>query len=100
MRRKGNCYDNAMMKSFWRTLKHELVYRRKFMTRNEATTAIFDYIEGFYITVPASTQPSASKVPPRLRIFPQLTHQPLSACPFYWGKPVSPARNLRAKTQA
>ena len=48
MSRKGNCYDNATMESFWSTLKHELVYRRKFMTRNEATTAIFDYIEGFY----------------------------------------------------
>ena len=48
MSRKGNCYDNATMESFWSTLKHELVYRRKFMTRNEATTAIFEYIEGFY----------------------------------------------------
>ena len=48
MSRKGNCYDNATMESFWSTLKHELVYRRKFMTRKEATTAIFDYIEGFY----------------------------------------------------
>ena len=48
MSRKGNCYDNATMESFWSTLKHELVYRRKFMTRNEAITAIFDYIEGFY----------------------------------------------------
>ena len=48
MSRKGNCYDNAAMESFWSTLKHELVYRRKFITRAEATTAIFDYIEGFY----------------------------------------------------
>ena len=48
MSRKGNCYDNAAMESFWSTLKHELVYRRKFATRAEATTAIFDYIEGFY----------------------------------------------------
>ena len=48
MSRKGNCYDNATMESFWSTLKHELVYRCKFQTRNEATTAIFDYIEGFY----------------------------------------------------
>jgi putative transposase len=36
------------MESFWSTLKHELVYRRKFMTRNEACTAIFAYMEGFY----------------------------------------------------
>lgn len=48
MSRKGNCYDNAAMESFWSTLKHELVFRRQFITRNEAITAIFDYIEGFY----------------------------------------------------
>jgi len=33
MSRKGNCYDNAAMESFWSTLKHELVYRRHFKTR-------------------------------------------------------------------
>ena len=36
MSRKGNCYDSATMESFLSTLKHELVYRRKFTTRNEA----------------------------------------------------------------
>jgi len=48
MSRKGNCYDNAVMESFWSTLKNELIYRRIFATRAEARTAIFDYIEGFY----------------------------------------------------
>lgn len=48
MSRRGNCYDNATMESFWSTLKHELIYRHRFATRNEATTAIFDYIESFY----------------------------------------------------
>jgi transposase InsO family protein len=48
MSRKANCYDNAAMESFWSTLKHELIYRHRFATRAEATTAIFDYIEGFY----------------------------------------------------
>jgi transposase InsO family protein len=48
MSRKANCYDNATMESFWSTLKLELVYRRKFATRAEARTAIFDYIETFY----------------------------------------------------
>jgi putative transposase len=48
MSRTGNCYDNATMEAFWSTLKLELVYRRHFATRHEATTAIFAYIEGFY----------------------------------------------------
>jgi len=48
MSRKANCYDNAAMESFWSTLKLELVYRRRFDTRAQATTEIFDYIETFY----------------------------------------------------
>ena len=48
MSRRGNCYDNAAMESFWSTLKQELVYRRSFVSRTEASAAIFDYIEGFY----------------------------------------------------
>jgi|SRR5580698_5882254 putative transposase len=48
MSRKGNCYDNATMESFWSTLKLELVYRSLFLTRAQARTQIFDYIEVFY----------------------------------------------------
>ena len=48
MSRKGNCYDNAAMESFWSTLKLELVYRRDFQTRAQARSEIFDYIELFY----------------------------------------------------
>jgi putative transposase len=48
MSRKGNCYDNAMMESFWSTLKMELVYRQSFATRQQAREAIFVYIETFY----------------------------------------------------
>lgn len=48
MSRRGNCYDNATMEAFWSTLKHELIYRRRFVTRDDATTAIFDYVECFY----------------------------------------------------
>ncbi len=48
MSRRGNCYDNATMESFWATLKLELVYRCRFDTRAQARTQIFDYIESFY----------------------------------------------------
>ena len=48
MSRKGNCYDNAFIESFWSSLKYELVYHRRLATFTEARTAIFDYIETFY----------------------------------------------------
>ena len=48
MSRKGNCYDNAFIESFWSTLKLELVYRRDFAHHQEARSEIFNYIETFY----------------------------------------------------
>ena len=48
MSRKGNCYDNAHIESFWSSLKYEVVYHRRFATRTEARSAVFDYIETFY----------------------------------------------------
>lgn len=48
MSRKGNCYDNAYAESFFHTLKVELVHRRRFKTRREATMALFEYIEVWY----------------------------------------------------
>jgi transposase InsO family protein len=48
---RGNCYDNAVMESFWGTLKNEWVHHQKYRTRSEARTDIFSYIEGFYNTV-------------------------------------------------
>lgn len=48
MSRKGNCYDNAAMESFWATLKNELVYRRTYRTREEARRSIFIWIETYY----------------------------------------------------
>ena len=48
MSRKGNCYDNAPMESFWGKLKQEWLYGRRFRTRAEAKAAIFEYIEVFY----------------------------------------------------
>ena len=48
MSRKGNCWDNAPMESFWGSLKNELVHHRQFATRNEAKREIVEYIEVFY----------------------------------------------------
>ena len=45
---KGNCYDNAMVETFFKTLKSELVWRTVFYTRQEADQAIGRYIDGFY----------------------------------------------------
>jgi len=48
MSRKGNCWDNAPMESFFHTLKTELVYHRDYLARDEARRDIFEYIEVFY----------------------------------------------------
>ena len=48
MSRKGTCWDNACVESFFVTLKRELVYHRRYVTRDEATQDIFEYIEVFY----------------------------------------------------
>jgi putative transposase len=48
MSRKANCYDNAVVESFFKTIKAELVREKAFGTKEEARTAIFEYIEIFY----------------------------------------------------
>jgi putative transposase len=48
MSRRGNCYDNAPMESFWGTLQQELVHHRHYATRREAMQEIREYIEVFY----------------------------------------------------
>jgi putative transposase len=45
---KGNCYDNSMVETFFKTLKSELVWRTAFQTRAEAQRALARYIDGFY----------------------------------------------------
>ena len=44
----GDCFDNAMVESFFATLECELLARRRFRTHDEARTAVFDWIESFY----------------------------------------------------
>ena len=48
MSRKGDCYDNAPMESFWGTLKNELIHHRHYKTREQAIREITEYIEVFY----------------------------------------------------
>jgi putative transposase len=45
---KGNCYDNAMVETVFKTIKSEMVWRTSFQTRRQAERAIGRYIDGFY----------------------------------------------------
>lgn len=48
MSRKGNCWDNSPMESFWGKMKYEWLYEQHFRTRDEARAAVFEYVEIFY----------------------------------------------------
>jgi putative transposase len=48
MSRKGNCWDNAVAESFFKTLKVELIYQNKYQTKQQAELSVFEYIETFY----------------------------------------------------
>ena len=45
---KCNCYDNAAVETFFKSLKAEVLWRQNWPTRRRAETAIFQYINGFY----------------------------------------------------
>jgi putative transposase len=44
---KGNCYDNSMVETFFKSLKAELIWRNRWETKRQAAGAIFQYINGF-----------------------------------------------------
>jgi putative transposase len=48
MSRRGDCWDNAAMESFFSTLKMERTNRKRYRTREHAKADVFDYIERFY----------------------------------------------------
>jgi len=48
MSRRGNCYDNAVVESFFGTLKTELIHHHTYATRHQARLALFEYLEVFY----------------------------------------------------
>ena len=45
---KGNCYDNAAVETFFKSLKAELIWRQTWPTRRQTEAAIYQYINGFY----------------------------------------------------
>lgn len=45
---KGNCYDNAIVETVFKTIKSELIWRTSFQTRHQADKSIGNYIDGFY----------------------------------------------------
>ncbi len=47
MSRKGNCWDNIVAESFFKSLKKECVYRNKYLTRKEAEMSVFQWMEGW-----------------------------------------------------
>jgi transposase InsO family protein len=86
MSRKGDCYDNAPMESFFHTLKTELVHQRHYATRAEAARDIFAYIEGFYNrTRRHSAIGYISPIEMELKA--------ASPCPFFRGKINGPDRD-------
>ena len=48
MSRKGNCHDNAVVESFFKSVKAEIPEHRKFKSREEARKELFEYVEVFY----------------------------------------------------
>jgi putative transposase len=50
MSRKGNCWDNAVAESFFKSLKTECRNRNKYQSFNSAESSVFQYIEAFYNT--------------------------------------------------
>ena len=56
--RRGNCYDNAPMESFWGRLKNEVMHHQRYATRADAKAAIQEYIEAF-TTASGATRASA-----------------------------------------
>jgi putative transposase len=48
MSRKGNCWDNVVAESFFKTLKSELIYHQEYKTIEQAKLAVFEYIEIWY----------------------------------------------------
>lgn len=69
MSRRGNCYDNAPMESFWGSLKNELIHQTQYKTREEARDAIVEYVEVFYNRIRRHTKLGSISSAEALRSF-------------------------------
>ena len=82
MGRRGNAYDNAVAESFFATLETELLDRNTYHTRNQARTAVFDFIEGFYnptrrhSTLGYQSPTNYERNPPTTPLNPQTENRP------------------------
>lgn len=86
MSRRGDCWDNSPVESFFKTLKTELVYHRRFKSRAEAKLEIFEYIEVFYNRLKAAFIPwlrESGRIREKIR---EPAKSCLSWCPFNRGK--------------
>ena len=82
MSRKGNCYDNATMESFFATLKTEVFDRQIAQTRRQAELLVFDYIETFYNPRRIHTS-LGGKSPLEFEVHHQTQLNPLTHCPHF-----------------
>jgi transposase InsO family protein len=82
MSRKGNCYDNATMESFFATLKTEVFNRHIAQTRHQAQLLVFDYIETFYNPKRIHTS-LGGKSPLEFEMLHQTHFNPLVHCPHF-----------------
>ncbi len=58
---KGNCYDNAAVETFFKTIKAELLWQRSWRSRREAEIAIFEYIKWLLQSTPTAFSPRLEK---------------------------------------
>ena len=92
MSRKGNCWDNAVAESFFKSLKKECIYRNNYLTRKEAELSVFQWIEMWYNTPPNALRtarlkcenPSIKIRYEHARIRPIFVGSPGLNAPFLW----------------
>ena len=76
----GDCFDNAMMESFWARMQVELLDRRRWRTRIELANAIFEYLEVFHNRQRRHTA-LGMRTPHRIRKHPLTEHNPQTTDP-------------------